>query len=445
MKRVCRALVSLSALLVLVGEAGADDRKPKTDLYGDPLPPGAIARCGTMRLRHDRGVSALVLSRDGKQVISGGEDGTVRVWDLVNGRELRRFKTSWPFIAQLALSPDGRLLGAVANDGRKDDIQGASPRLWDLTTGKELAKQPPYKSYCYSLAFAPDGKTVAIGSLDGVRLWDVAAGRELLRFPRSALALAFSPDGKTLASAADGQRICLWQTNSGKELRSMRSPERMTTALAFSPDGKLLVSASRWQGKAVYVWDPHTGKELRRLGAGGSLSLVFSPDSRILATTGRLCLWDPATGKALHQFKVSNRFIARAFTPDGKALVGSYGETIGVLELTTGKIARRCAATAVGRTPLPSAPTAGLWLRAATTARPAPGTRVPAGSDCCSRQRRREGSARWPSLKTAGRWRRSERTARFGSGGPLPENRCERFTFPAARSVASPSRPTAGS
>jgi hypothetical protein len=69
-------------------ELKADGPKPKTDLYGDPLPPGDMARLGIARLRHGRGAT-IAFAADGKTLISFGGERTLRFWDEATGRQVR--------------------------------------------------------------------------------------------------------------------------------------------------------------------------------------------------------------------------------------------------------------------------------------------------------------------------------------------------------------------
>src|SRR5262245_37825319 len=88
-------LIAGTVLLLLTGAAacGADPKPGRTDLYGDPLPPGAVARLGTVRLRH-LDASTLGFSRDGKRLISCSGWGSVRVWDAASGKLIEK-KRLW--------------------------------------------------------------------------------------------------------------------------------------------------------------------------------------------------------------------------------------------------------------------------------------------------------------------------------------------------------------
>src|SRR5260370_18617765 len=126
--------ISLLLLFAMVGGTAAADRQDsasaKLDLYGDPLPAGAVARIGSIRLRH-AGLSDLVYLPDGKTILSAGADRVLRWWDLATGKPVRTVNlhgNSGPGYCE-TLSPDGKTL--VAQDGQ-------SLVFWDAQTGKEL-------------------------------------------------------------------------------------------------------------------------------------------------------------------------------------------------------------------------------------------------------------------------------------------------------------------
>src|SRR5262249_34027411 len=152
---------------------GGGGPAPRTDRHGDPLPQGAVARLGTWRMRHRGPVSCLVLSPEGKQLVSGGSaDHLVRIWDAATGRELRHSPAGVGGSTGLALSPDGN------PDVSAGDIEGL--RVLDAKTGRLLRRigdQTPR-----AVAFSPDGMLLASGGFDGfVRLWD-SAGKEVRQF-----------------------------------------------------------------------------------------------------------------------------------------------------------------------------------------------------------------------------------------------------------------------
>src|SRR5262249_6554267 len=163
-----------------------------TDLHGDPLPAGALARMGTVRWRHGDSVFFVAYLPDGKQLISASQDGTIRVWELASGKELRRLGAgvggtgnvgmaaingvmAWNGAGngafQVALSRDGKLLAATANN---------QVHLWDVLAGKELRKITVPQNNATAIAFSPDGKLLATRGFDQTtRLWDTATGKEV--------------------------------------------------------------------------------------------------------------------------------------------------------------------------------------------------------------------------------------------------------------------------
>src|SRR5690348_7653787 len=109
-----RPLVPLLALGLLL-PAGAPSRAQ--DAAGDSLPPGAVARLGTLRLAHPGGVTALAFAPDARLLATGGTDRTVRLWDVASGREVRRLTGHKDAVCAVAFLAGGKTLVSGSTDG----------------------------------------------------------------------------------------------------------------------------------------------------------------------------------------------------------------------------------------------------------------------------------------------------------------------------------------
>lgn len=143
---------------------------------------------------------------DGKRIISGGSDRTIRVTRLGSKKSLATLGKHEGVVSRLALSPDGKVLASAADDGRI--------KLWDLGKGEEIASSRERVRDVTGLAISPDGKLVATTSMDGrAHLWDARTGKprgEWTAHPFRAFGVAFSPDGKALATCSENNGVKLW-------------------------------------------------------------------------------------------------------------------------------------------------------------------------------------------------------------------------------------------
>ncbi len=315
-------------------------------------------------LGHTAGVNGVSYSPDGKQLVTAAEDGTVKVWDPATGQLLHTLSSAQPHAwASLAYSPDGKRLATGSNDGitsvwdvatgkevisltgHANMIRGVafSPdgkrlatgsldgtgKVWDLNSGQALVtfrghihpKGTAQTNSVWSVAFSPDGKRVATGGFDGVRVWDAASGQELLNLPGEGNALiftgvAFSPDGKLLAVGQFNGLIVLWDTATGKLLRTLSGHSAAIVYVAFNSEGTRLASASF--DKLAKVWDVQTGQEFASLygNAANVLSVSFTPDGTHLASAGTDGTARIYTLQMDDLVKLARARVTRALTPE---------------------------------------------------------------------------------------------------------------------------------
>src|SRR5436190_20021167 len=119
-----RALIPCAFALAPVAGGAAQDH----DRADDPLPQGALLRLGTVRWRQGGRVTSVVVTPDGRSVLSGSSNMSVTMWDLATGRRKFVMEGHSGEICAVACSPDGRRAVSGGHDSKLI--------YWDLTTGK---------------------------------------------------------------------------------------------------------------------------------------------------------------------------------------------------------------------------------------------------------------------------------------------------------------------
>ncbi len=340
MNRFLSVLVSLTTATALA----AEEPKPGTDLYGDPLPPGAVLRMGTIRLRHAD--ADVAFSKDGKQLISCGTDGTVRVWDVADGKLLRRTRLAWKpqqdeLLQKLILSADGGL-AATPRD--------KSVCLYETKTGKKIGQMSIGK-LAVAPTFSPTGQVLALQYDQRLELWSTHEFNRVQSLAALATCgIAFTRDAKRLAGVGTDHNLRVWNTANGAEIIVRNDGiEPEESALAFSPDGKVLAVGSK-SDRAVRLLNASTLRPEAQLRIPADLkaesieSLTFSPNGLLLAGILReslgpkLLLWSLGGSKKppVIQGWLHDKF---AFAPDGKTLAGyeRQGSELGLWDVASGR------------------------------------------------------------------------------------------------------------
>lgn len=234
----------------------------------------------------DSYVRTLVFSNDGKLIISGGEDGIIRVWDI-NRKELKQqLQGHRSDIYSLSISKDGNLL--VSGSGDK------TIRIWKMKNDgfPELYKvlfvsdeDEDRESGITSVAISPDSSYIACGCLDKcLRLWDVKTG-ELLNtlegHKDSIYTVAFSFDSKVLISGGLDKLIKVWDVEGGPKnaycKQNIAGHKDFVLSASFIDD-EMLISGSK--DRSVQFWDYKTGQPLVMLYGGHSNSVISVSASR---------------------------------------------------------------------------------------------------------------------------------------------------------------------
>lgn len=335
---------------------------------------------GSPNFKHSHCVNCVTVSPDGKSVVSGSDDKTLKWWELESGKEISTFKGHNDYVKSVAFSPDGKRMISGSDDN--------TIKLWDLESGKEKRTFKGHEGPVNSIAISPDGNTVVSGSSDStLKWWDLESGKEIQNFKgheRPINSIAFSPDGKTVVSGSSDKTIKLWNLETGQEIRTFRGHTDVVKNVVFSPDGKTIISAS-WD-KTIKRWDLETGQEIQTLKAhdqpinsidvspdGNTIvsaswdktikwwniesrkeistfightdhvnSVNLSPDSRTMVSGSRddtLRCWQLESGKEIKKFRGHEIFVnSISFSPDGKTVVsGSRDFTLRWWDLESGK------------------------------------------------------------------------------------------------------------
>ncbi len=385
---VCASLPRLTIALEPQPSKNETRVKPgvRSDGYGDPLPPGTLARMGTVRDFIGEGSSRIIFSPGGQFVTASSAfiSPKLRLWDPANGRVVREFTELYHLgigAGYVAFSPDGKQIAAANYEV-----------VWLGTTDTGyMIRVFPGHEYIEGIAFSPDSTVLVVKNAGAVWFWDIASGArtrwpslagyrpftftyffEVVGWRRlgSALSLRFGVSGREIGSArqqgynrdipfpvamsrdrqvmASNSRdntIRLWNVTTGRPMRSLlryRVPpgliiENMEHQVEFSPDGKLVAAGDTLT--SLSLWDVDTGSLYRRFhGVEIEMGFAFAPDGKRVVTGGRYFrYWDIARGQEIHRYPQRAAVVAVAFTPDGKNLATADGLKLRLWDAATGR------------------------------------------------------------------------------------------------------------
>ena len=362
-------LVLFSGLFLSAAVQAQSPAPPRTDALGDPLPAGAIARLGTLRLKHNlygeqdffgRGnffttINNAIFSPDGKKIVSFAQPyGSIRVWDAVTGKLQSSPLSSnqeLHITRAAALSQDGAILALSGTYYTRMGMADNAFTLWDLAAGKPIRTFSSALASAQAVCFADGGKSLVAAGGDTVRWWDVEKGTQLRSWQplpnekpptpaagkkgRTQFNYFFGPGAKSMAvqvgrfgeekGAPPDNEIFFFDLSNGDKPGRMIGRAKMAmngaSRVVFSADGKRVSYA---KGPAqVDVRDTVTGKLIAAPALEGKFlrnnfigGLALSSDGSMLAVcdgNAHVSLYNTNDTKSSRDFQ-------RAREPGGSVL-----------------------------------------------------------------------------------------------------------------------------
>jgi WD40 repeat protein len=223
-------------------------------------------------------VWSVAFSPDGKHIVSGSWDRTVKVWDAQTGQQALSLEGHTNAVLSVCFSPDGKRLVSGSGDW--------TLKVWDAQTGQQVLELKGHTGLIWSVAFSADGKRITSGSSDQtVKVWDAQTGQQVLELnghTSGVSSVSFSADGKRIGSGSSDQTVKVWDAQTGQQVLELKGHTGEVRSVAFSLDGRTIASGSDdW---TVRLWDAVTGDLIAwRPFQGAIRSLWFHPKAQQLS------------------------------------------------------------------------------------------------------------------------------------------------------------------
>lgn len=301
----------------------------------------------TQLLGHGDGINSAVWNHDAMLVLSSGDDGTARVWQVlemglpVGEGEVQRFA-----------APDGQVFVAGWNANESQIASGyedGAIRIWDATSGEEMAQLVGHEVTVKVLAWNPSQNRLASGDINGrVIIWDAQAGQPLFTLEHGGeiFSIQWNRAGTQLLVSSDDGRVHLWDGQTGTEILNFELAEAgigINSAVWNGDETRLLATTD---DGFVQVWELSSQQRLLNIQAATIVYAAWSPDESLIAAWGQVgfggafaAIYDAATGEERFLLTPghSARVVNAAWSADGTRLVtASDDETAVIWDTATG-------------------------------------------------------------------------------------------------------------
>ncbi|ETO18853.1 hypothetical protein RFI_18389, partial [Reticulomyxa filosa] len=223
---------------------------------------------------HSGNVNSVRFSPDGRKIVSGSKDKTIRLWDLSSGKQIQSLKCHTNYVCFVHFSHDGNMIASGSGD--------KTIQLWDASSGKQIQSLKGHSDFVISVQFLPNDSMIVSGSCDNtIRLWDVS---------------------------------------SGKQLQSLEGHTNHVNSVQFSSNGNIIVSSS--DDHTIRLYDISVDSSLVHFSVDGETSLLHPHNERKCL---RKCIWQGGVQKTVLSLRGSTWKDAKGLTLLQLSVVEQYG------------------------------------------------------------------------------------------------------------------------
>ncbi|KAJ1305786.1 hypothetical protein OPQ81_010516 [Rhizoctonia solani] len=270
-------------------------------------------------------ITCVKFASDGTYFASGSKEGTICTWDARTG-DMK--------VGPIEAHTDQINAVDILNHRVVSGSYDGTICVCDAVTGQVVLGPLQVRAWIGAVAYSPDGKLIAIGSWNGVDVWDAQNGSRVLDpltdLDGLVLSVRFSPDGTRIVGGSNREvvRIVVWDVSDGKNLfGSLDGHSGRVRSVSYSPNGALIASGS--SDGTIIVWNAYTGEmALPPLTAHSNwvLSVDFSPDSTRLVSSSddrTIRIWDVQIGEMIFELLHGHENWIRSveYSPDGTQIL----------------------------------------------------------------------------------------------------------------------------
>jgi WD40 repeat protein len=268
--------------------------------------------------RHDGEVFGCTYTPDGANILTGGWDGFLRLWDAGSGSQLMALEVSPKPLSSCAVSPDGKQWLSGSMEGLL--------AIWDGVSHQSLQNFMAHTRPISAIAYAPDGEHLATASWDRlISLRKVGVereGRSLAGHSDIVAGCRYLPDGKHLLSWSHDATVRLWDVETGREVAGLKGHTDRVNTATLSPHGRAVLTGSR--DGTLRFWDLTTASEVSALKLGVEVRACFhllDGESVVVADgAGRLFLLQVPSFEVKAQLETEFKVQTGELSPSGMQL-----------------------------------------------------------------------------------------------------------------------------